>query len=410
MLPTTRVRGWLRLGSLALILAITLAPVGAPHEPTIPTLCILCGDRSGAEFLLNAILFVPLGASLTLPGARPRGVAVTVLIGAVLSTAIELAQVFLPGRHPGLGDVAANTLGAGLGAMLSATASGWLRPPPGRSARLALAWGGLVACVAVGTGLLLVPDLPIDTYYVQWAPELGQFAHFGGEVLSARIGGLRLDPEVLPPARGRGLRRALGGGPALDARVRPGPSTPRLAPIVSVFDGREREIFVVGREGDDLIARVRRRADAWRLDRPELRVAGAFSRLEADEPVGLELRLPGGRVDTAGRCGEVDGVRRCGLGYPVGRGWAILRSLNVPPMARWALDLLWLLVLFFPLGWWAGPDPIWRLALLVAAAGVLAASAAGPLVGLGWSGLAGVTVGVAGGWALRLRDDRSRHR
>jgi VanZ family protein len=70
--------------------------------------------------------YVPLGA-LLLIAARRSGVApalalpLAVLLPAGLSYATEVAQHFLPGRHPSLKDGAMNTLGAVAGALLGAS-------------------------------------------------------------------------------------------------------------------------------------------------------------------------------------------------------------------------------------------------------------------------------------------------
>ena len=74
-------------------------------------------DYGVVELASNVILFVPLGALLArILGARLwwGGAAV----GFLLSILVELAQlVFLPARFPSVIDVAANTLGALVGAL-----------------------------------------------------------------------------------------------------------------------------------------------------------------------------------------------------------------------------------------------------------------------------------------------------
>ncbi|WP_081646076.1 VanZ family protein [Agrococcus pavilionensis] len=64
----------------------------------------------------NVVLFVPLGALLALLFRRRwQGIALAL----VLSAAAELAQALMPSREPSLRDVAANVLGAALGAALA---------------------------------------------------------------------------------------------------------------------------------------------------------------------------------------------------------------------------------------------------------------------------------------------------
>ena len=62
----------------------------------------------------NILLFIPLGFSYRLT-ANGRG---AFLLGAVVSLGIELLQLFLPARTPSVVDILANTLGAGLGALI----------------------------------------------------------------------------------------------------------------------------------------------------------------------------------------------------------------------------------------------------------------------------------------------------
>jgi hypothetical protein len=76
---------------------------------------------------MNVVMFVPLGFVYALSRARAQpGVGVSwagaLLLGAMLSGAVEVAQVFAPDRFPSLFDLAANTAGAGVGAWLAGTA------------------------------------------------------------------------------------------------------------------------------------------------------------------------------------------------------------------------------------------------------------------------------------------------
>jgi glycopeptide antibiotics resistance protein len=67
-----------------------------------------------AAVLGNVLLFLPLGAVLRLQGLRVRRV---IVAGCVLSLAIELAQLAIPGRTTSTDDVLLNTAGAALGAV-----------------------------------------------------------------------------------------------------------------------------------------------------------------------------------------------------------------------------------------------------------------------------------------------------
>lgn len=71
------------------------------------------------ERLLNAVMFVPLGAAVA--ALLPRGWwFVGVLAGAGVSTLVEILQAGVPGRVPDATDVLWNTIGAALGAVVVA--------------------------------------------------------------------------------------------------------------------------------------------------------------------------------------------------------------------------------------------------------------------------------------------------
>ncbi|WP_065571669.1 VanZ family protein [Microbacterium oleivorans] len=79
------------------------------------------------EFALNIVLFLPVGALLTLWLGRPwRALAIAV----VVSASAELVQVLLPARMPSLRDVLANAAGAGAGVLIV-----WLLIRPSRRRR-----------------------------------------------------------------------------------------------------------------------------------------------------------------------------------------------------------------------------------------------------------------------------------
>ena len=71
----------------------------------------------------NVVLFVPFGALVCSIAALKklsigRSVALTCVIGFILSTCIEIAQFWLPTRTTSTGDVLLNSIGALLGAVL----------------------------------------------------------------------------------------------------------------------------------------------------------------------------------------------------------------------------------------------------------------------------------------------------
>ncbi|MCR2785008.1 MULTISPECIES: VanZ family protein [unclassified Microbacterium] len=118
-------RRWV-LGALALYAGLVglvlLLPVsyGAVVNALADALRSLFGlDAFGSgwiEFTANIVMFIPLGFLFTLL-VRRHWLGVVVALAA--SVAAELAQLLIPSREPSLRDVLANTVGAGLGAVLA---------------------------------------------------------------------------------------------------------------------------------------------------------------------------------------------------------------------------------------------------------------------------------------------------
>ena len=94
-------RNWFPILWLGVILGVTLVPLEATDGPP-PILCVMCGDGALADGVLNAALFLLLGAALSVAGWRPWRI---IALGALLSCGVETAQFVIPGRDPSLADV-----------------------------------------------------------------------------------------------------------------------------------------------------------------------------------------------------------------------------------------------------------------------------------------------------------------
>ena len=113
------------LAYIVVVLVITMWP--SPPDPgSNPLLLRLLDWAHGAglpaafdlvtaEVVANVAMFVPLGLLLA-TSARVSRPWLAVAVGLALSAAIETVQIALPGRHPTVQDVVANTAGAALGA------------------------------------------------------------------------------------------------------------------------------------------------------------------------------------------------------------------------------------------------------------------------------------------------------
>jgi VanZ family protein len=148
-----------RLGSalLAYMLGVTLIITLLPFHFTMPASPRITLGVEPIEIVANVLLFVPLGFFYAL--ARPvrdRPALRVLVLGALVSVAIESVQYFEPMRTPSPLDVVTNAAGAWIGALAAA-----------RVARAAAAGGRLVGWLALelplmGLVYLLVPLLWVD--------------------------------------------------------------------------------------------------------------------------------------------------------------------------------------------------------------------------------------------------------
>jgi len=194
-LPPARTR-FLTAALLAILVA-TLWPFPG-REPEGFISCIACGERATSDVLLNILLFAPLGAALAL---HVRSIPRCLLVAALLSATIELAQLYIPGRDSSLGDVLANTLGAALGVTLTRTTVSWLQPSPAATARLSRTAALAAAAVCWATGTLLTPAYPDARYWGQWTPSLAHLEVYRGRVLDATLSGLPITSGPIRDSR-----------------------------------------------------------------------------------------------------------------------------------------------------------------------------------------------------------------
>lgn len=114
--------------ALAAVAALTLGPravvapargvfLRATEELAAPVRAML--PQASTDQILNALLFVPLGAALAL--LLPRGMWwLAIVLGGALSACVEFLQESIPGRVPDADDVLWNTLGCAIGVIVVA--------------------------------------------------------------------------------------------------------------------------------------------------------------------------------------------------------------------------------------------------------------------------------------------------
>ncbi len=327
--------------SFVAIAILTLIP--SPHSDTSNSFaCVFCGELGMADAIRNVLLFVPLGLGLGLTGMTLRR---AVLTAVLVSGGIELLQLFIPGRDASIGDVISNVAGCALGIAIVATAKWWIFPTRRLAGKLALAWAVLVSSTIAFTGYLLQPSFPQSTYYGQWTPRFGNMEWYRGKILDARIGSRFIRSWNLEHSDS--VRTDLLRGVPIEILALAGPSVPDLAPLFSIADEHQRRILLIGRDRDDLVYQFRTRAADFRLDQPDLRVAGAMNVTAGDT---LNVKVSSGLKEY---CVSVNHNETCGLGFTAGTGWKLLgRVDHLPPAVKTILNAGWMAMLLVPLGYW----------------------------------------------------------
>lgn len=390
----------LRRALLPLVVAgiafATLVPSGEATRRLVT--CVFCDIRSIADFIANLILFAPLGAALAI---RQRSWKSAVIFGALFSAIIETTQYFfVPGRHASVTDVLANAAGVIIGYGII-----WWRPL-GRARQFgwdaSIAFALLVSGLLVGGLFLLKQSLSHPRYDLHWTARYEGHDYYEGKVLDTRIGPMEwVAPQPLEP--GDSVRELLRRYP-IEARFIAGPLTRRLAPIISIHDGASREIIQLGADREDLIFRYWALADELLLDHADLRFEGVFADASPGDTIDLSLRFA-----PAGYCLRWNDREYCGRGFTIGDTWSLLISPDWSNSRSRAAGLVWLLLVFVPLGFLVAN---WRVLGLIA---VLTAAAlfVGPLL-IGFAAtpwhqvataLAGLLLGhVFAGWLVPRRD------
>lgn len=340
----------LATAGLAFIALLTLIPNPAAvvRVSSTPLACIFCGDAGGVDFLLNVLLFVPLGLGLALAGFSWRR---AVVLAALTTLGVELLQMkVVSGRDASLGDIVANTLGGGLGALVVARWRQILLPDTKRARRLGLAGALCLGCIWAGTAWALGPMMPEGgVWFGQWAPDFSNFGRFLGTPLSVSAGG---EPLLPGPAIDRQrLEDAVTARPSLGFRAVLARAPWRLAPIGAITDTRHGEVILIGQERQDLAFRVRMRASILKLWTPTVNLRNGMSGQPGDT-VDAEGALRDGVFELRSRIRGEERTRS--LPLSASWGWSLVTPwTSVLGEEVNALTAFWIAGLIAPLAYWA---------------------------------------------------------
>jgi VanZ family protein len=400
----------LALAGFLFIAVATLTPL--PNVMySLPRTCIVCGELGVVDVVNNILLFVPLGAGLTLTGVRRR---TAVALCVALTVTVETLQIgVIAGRDANVGDVMMNTIGGALGVALAATWRRWLRPGPSAARGLAAAAGAAWLAILAGSGWALQRTAPPGEYAGQIVPEVDGYSLLRGYVLAATLDGAAIpagDVHV-----GDTLRRTLlADSVAVEARVTTGSVPRRLAPVAIMWSPQRGELFALGQRGRDLVFRMRMHAADALVRAPSAVIPDAFPFV----PVWpLSERTPPDTMRVAG------GVRghalyaeatlhgrtvRHEVALAVTLGW----SFFFPFEYRYGPELplltaLWVGGLLVPFGYWSargtgGTTPAAWIATTLAmlALGLGALPVLWDLHASRWWEWAAAAAGLGAGWGL----------
>jgi hypothetical protein len=194
---------------------------------------------------------------------------------------------------------------------------------------------------------MLGPRPSRDTYAGQWTAELGHLEVYRGRVTTAYVGELPV-PSWQMPAESERLRVLVAEGAPIRVAAVAGPPVSGLAPIFSIYDDEDREILLVGTDGEDAVFQYRTLGMALKMDRPSLRLPGAFRGIREGDPLRIEVVRRG-----RGFCMAVNAMRSCSVGYSLADTWGVFLALfSLDGGGRRLLGLAWLAALFVPAGYW----------------------------------------------------------
>lgn len=331
---------------LAAVAFATLTPRPIGPMLTGPW-CLLCGELGGVDILQNLILFAPLGVLLAMAGATTRTAALRAFL---ISLTIEgLQYSIISGRDASVSDVLTNTLGATVGAWLTANRRAWLVPDAARSRPLAIAWSTAMIATLAAMAVALQPSVPRFDAYVQFMPVRTFWDTFAGRLLDARLEERPLASGLMDASDPR-IGALRHGRYSAEMAVSGAQRTNRFAPVLRIGN-RQGEMFFLGQRHLDAVFRPRLRASDAGLRSPFFAVRDGLAANQTEVRVRGEMTK--GSVGMRVTTGVMVQERHIALSPSL--GWALLIPFEVALAGgELMLGALWLALLAAPAGYWSG--------------------------------------------------------
>lgn len=410
----------------AALLAIgvaTLTPLPGAPPVVAPRLCVFCGELGGTDFILNVLLFIPLGAALRLAGlSRVR----VVLVAALATLTVESLQfLVITGRDASLGDLLSNALGGALGALLLPLLPRVLLPSPAWSARLAVAAAAVWLAIVTVTAFSGALWSPGPELLFRRAPLTSRWGWYPGRVLEVRSPQAVVDESAGDGYGRHGVRSDVpAGGPVrLTVITEVGGVVGGRAAIATIVDAAGDHVAVLGQRRRDLIFRVRTAGARAKVRVPGLTISGLFAPRDeravrrgwpvAGDTVRIEAEYVGRQIRLRASWRGGTAVREATVHPFVGWSYLVPWDYSYGPWTS-ALSAMWAGGLVVPAAYWAGRarrSVAERAAvaglvavglLVVPAAAGTGAAPAPVLAGVAGAAAAAFALGVAFG---RLRQD-----
>lgn len=404
--PRRRPAAALAVAWLVLVAYETLRPTQV--IVVTPTFCIFCGPLGGLDFVLNVVLFVPLGLALQWATRRWKA---TVMVGAIITLLIEVLQSrLIAGRDASIGDLLANTIGTLLGAWIAMELFRWLNATAVTARRYAAIFAITIAAVVLVSAWLLQPFPTRFWQLVRWTPQPRNADLFQGRVLAVELNGKSIPdgvlvstPEMYDSVSGTMTMRTTLGATA--------PSTRRPAIIVRISNYLD-EGFALTQRGTQVTFRTYLASTRLKLRAIPVGLDSAFlvsnTGVGADDQLTIEASANSRRVVV--RRLHQRGEKSVTLQRTVGLAWALFLPWDVALGPRWwPANALWLGTLLLPVSFFtvrslsaekgnpARNFAWWPLTLVLF---VLVATPITGLSGLGAGEWLGVAAGIVVGMIL----------